>query len=118
MAIGLLGNLLAAAKAVRDNKPVGRSLADGRQQFKFADGFRDRVFFFFEAERSSHAAASGGGRGEVDAHALEDRLFGGHLHDGLVMAMPVNERSPRQLGKREILGALLQKLAEQKYLLR
>src|ERR1019366_5799865 len=64
------------------------------------------------------AAASGGGRGEFDAHAVEDRLFGGHLQNGLVMAMPVDKRPAWQLGKREIFCALLEKLAEQKDLLR
>src|ERR1700675_1888958 len=103
VAVGFLGNLLAATESVGDDEPVSRSPADGGQEFEFANGFRDLVFFLFEAERSGHAAASGSGRGEVDAHAHEHRLFGGHLHKGLVMAMPVDKRSARQVGKREIL---------------
>ena len=74
MAIGLLGDLLAATETVGDDEPVGRSLADGGQKFEFADGFRDVVFLFFEAEGSGHAAASGSRRGEIDAHALAERL--------------------------------------------
>jgi len=118
VAVGFLGDLLAATKTVGDDEPVGGSLADGGQEFEFADGFRNLVFFFFEAERSSHAAASGRGCGEVDTYALQHSFLGGHLHDGLVMAMSVNERSARQFGKREILCALFKKFAEQEDLFR
>jgi hypothetical protein len=34
----------------------------------------------------------------------EDGFFGGHLHDGLVMAMSVDERAARQLGKGKFLA--------------
>src|SRR4029077_18854528 len=50
VAIGFLGNLLAATETVGDDEPVGWSLADGGQEFEFANGFRDLVFFLFEAE--------------------------------------------------------------------
>src|SRR5580704_8194407 len=58
VAVRLLGNLLAATETVGNDEPVSRSLANGGQQFKFADGFRNFVFVFFKAERSGHAAAS------------------------------------------------------------
>src|SRR6266404_6912381 len=109
MTIGFLGDLLAATETVGDDEPVSGSLPDGRQEFEFADGFRDLVFVLFETERSGHAAASGSRRGEGDAQALEDRLFGGHLHDGFVMAMPVDKRPARQFGKWEFLCTLLEK---------
>ena len=120
VAIGLLSNLLAATKTIGDNEPVGWSFADCGQQFEFADGFRDVVFFFLEAERSRHAAAAGSGRGEVDPHAAEHRLLGGHLHDRLVVAMAMDKSTARKSGKRKgiVIRALLEKFAEQEDLLR
>src|ERR1700687_471730 len=67
VAVRFLRNLLAATETVGDDEPVGGSLANAGQDFDFADRFRDIVFFFFETDRSRHAAASGGGSGEVDA---------------------------------------------------
>jgi len=108
-----------AAVDVGDNQPIGWSLADGGQQVHLSNGFRDWIFFFLEAEGSGHAATSGSGRGEVNPHALKHRLFGGHLHDGLVMAMAVDQRSALEFGKREgvVICALLEKFAEQEDLL-
>src|SRR5208282_3648884 len=88
------------------------------QKLEFADRLRDLVFLFFEAERSCHAATSGGGSGEVDAHTPEDGFFGGHLHDGFVMAMAVDQRAACELRKREIFCPLLEKFTEQEDLLR
>ena len=113
-----LRDLLAATETVGDDEPVGWSLADGGQEFEFADGFRDLVFVLLETECSRHAAASRRGSGEIDAHALQHRFLSGHLHDGLVMAMPVDKRPARQPGKRETFCALLQKFAKQEDLLR
>jgi len=102
VAVGLLGDLFAAAEAVGYDQPVGGGLADGGEEFEFSDGFRNGVLVFFEAEGSRHAAASGGGRGVVDAHALEDGFFGGHLHDCFVMAVAVDQRTAGEFGEREI----------------
>src|SRR5882762_7638933 len=118
VAVGFLRDLLAATKSIRNDEPVSGSLADGGQKFEFANGFRDLVFVLLETERSRHAAASGGGSGEVDAHALQHCFLSSHFHDGLMMAMPVDKRPARQVGKREILCALIQKFAEQEDLLR
>jgi hypothetical protein len=85
----------------------GGRLADGGEKFEFADGFRDVVFVFFEAEGASHAAASGSGAVEVDADAAQDGFFGGHLHDGFVMAVAVDEALRFELGQREFLRVLL-----------
>jgi hypothetical protein len=115
--IGFLRNLLAATEAIGHDQPIGRSLADGGQKFEFANGFRDAIFFFFEAECSSHAAAPGGGGGEGDAHAVENSFFRSHLHNGFVMAMSVNERSARQPGQGEISGVLLKKFTQEEDLL-
>ena len=116
--VGLLGDLLAAAETVGYDQPVGGSLADGGEEFQFAYGFRNGVFISFEAEGSGHAAASGGGRGVVDAHALEDGFFGGHLHDRFVVAVAVDQSAAGEFGEREIFGALLEKFAEQEDLFR
>lgn len=75
-----LGNLLAATEAVGDDEPVGRSVADGGHEFELSDGDGDVVLVRFEAEGTSHAAASGGGTLEVDAETAEHGLFGRHLH--------------------------------------
>src|SRR5205807_1901183 len=118
MTISLLRDLLAATETVGDDEPVGWSPTNRREKFEFADGFRNFVFVFFEAEGASHAAASGGGRSEVDAHALQHGFFGCHLHDGLVMAMPVDERPALQFGELELRSALLEEFAQQEDLLR
>ena len=66
-------------------------MADGGEEFEFADGLGDFVFVMFEAEGTGHAAASGSGGLEVDAEAVEERFFGSHFHDGFVMAVAVEE---------------------------
>ena len=50
---------------------------------------------------------------------LRTDFFGSHLHDGLVMAMPVDKRPARQVWEAGTsFGALLEKFAEQEDLLR
>jgi len=46
MTVGFLRNLLAAAETVGDDEPVGGSLANRGQKFKFADRLRDVVLLF------------------------------------------------------------------------
>jgi hypothetical protein len=48
---------------------------------------------------------------EVDAEAAQDRLFGGHLHEGFVVAVAVQERFAIQLGQRKMLGVSFEELA-------
>ena len=88
---GALGDLLAATESVGDDQPVGGRVADGGEKFEFADGRGDVVLVALEAEGAGHAAASGSGLVEVDAEAAEEGFFGGHLHDGLVMAVSVEQ---------------------------
>ena len=118
VAVGLLRDLFAAAETVGYDQPVGGSLADGGEEFEFSDGFGDVVFIFFEAEGSGHAAAAGGGRGVVDAHAMEDGFFGGHSHDGFMVAVAVDESAAGEFRERKIFRALIEKLAEQEDLVR
>ena len=91
---GALGDLFAAAEAVGDDEPVPRGFTDCGEKFEFADGGGNVIFLFisFEAEGASHAAASGSWGLEVDADAVQQRFFGGHLHDGFVMTVSVKER--------------------------
>src|SRR5882672_2133398 len=118
MARRTLGNLFAATEAVGDDQPVGRSLADGWHQFEFADGDGDVVFIGFEAEGASHAATAGGGTLEVDAEAAEDGLFGGHLHEGFVMAVAVEERFALEVRQWETPRVGFEELAKKKSLAR
>src|SRR5580693_3619794 len=69
LAVGTLGNLLAATEAICNHQPVGRSLANGRQEFELTDIHGDVIAVGFEAEGASHAAAAGRGSLEIDAHA-------------------------------------------------
>ena len=91
VAVGALGDLLAATETVGDNQSFWGGGADGREEFELADGLGDRVFFFFESERSGHAAAAWSGGVEIEAEAGEDGFFGGHFHDGFVVAVAVDE---------------------------
>src|SRR5580693_872183 len=91
MAGSALGDLFAATKAVSDDQPVGRSAADGGEEFEFADGDRNIIFVGFEAEGAGHAAAAGSGALEIDTQPAQDGLFSGHLHQGFVMAVAMEE---------------------------
>src|ERR1700688_985474 len=82
VAIRLLRDLLAATETIGDDEPVRWSAADGWKTLEFAARLRNLVFIFFEAESSSHAAASGSGSSEVYAQALQHSFFRRHLHDG------------------------------------
>src|ERR1700686_2418946 len=66
------GDLLAAAEAVGDDEPVGRSATDGGEELEFSDGGGDIVLVVLEAEGSGHAAARGSGGLEVDADAVQE----------------------------------------------
>src|SRR5580692_9514797 len=113
-AVGHLGDLLAAAEAIGDDQPVGGGAANGGEEFEFADGGGNFVFVALEAERSGHAAASGRGGLEVDAEAAQKRFLGGHLHDGFVMAVAVEQRFAVELRERGYRGVefALEKFAE------
>jgi hypothetical protein len=86
-----LGDLFAATEAVGDDEAVGRRIAYGGQEFELSDGGGDFVFVVFEAEGAGHTAATGSRGLEVDAQAVQERFFGGHLHEGFVMAVAVKQ---------------------------
>src|SRR5713101_8302134 len=109
-----LGNLLLATEAIGNNQVVGRSVSDRREKLQFADGDRNIILIFFKAKRPCHPAASRCRSIVVDAHPSQDRLLVGHLHNGFVMTMAMNQRlsgKPRQM---KMLRFLLQKFAQQK----
>ena len=118
VAIRALGDLFAATETIGDDEPVCGSVADGRQEFEFADGDGDVVFVGFEAEGAGHAATSRSRAGEVDAQAAQDGLLGGHLHNGFLVAVAVQERFAMELGQRKIFGVGFEKFAEKKSLAR
>ena len=111
-----LRDLLVAAEAVGDHQPVGGGLADGREEFEFADGDGDIVFVALEAEGAGHAAATGSGRLELDADAAQDGFFGGHLHERFVMAVAVKDGLTVYLGRGEMRGVDFEEFAEQESL--
>ena len=115
-AVCQLGDLFAATEAVGEDEAIFWRVADGGEEFEFADGLRDFVFVVEEAEGAGHAAAAGGGRVEVDAEAAQEGFFGGHLHQGFVMAVAVDEGLSVQAGELHVVT--FQELAEQECLLR
>jgi hypothetical protein len=116
--IRVLGDLLAAAEAVGDDEPVCWSLADGGEELEFADGLGDFVVLAaMEAEGSGHAATSGSWGGEINTETTEERFFGGHLHERLVMAVAVDQGFAIQLRQSCVRGDfLLEEFAEQERL--
>src|ERR1700688_2970243 len=111
-----LRDLLAATESVGNDQPVGGRFANSGEKLEFANGRGDFVLVVLEAERAGHAAASRSRSLEVDAHAAQERLFGGHLHDGLVMAVSVEQSLALELRKGRVSGVVFQELAEQKRL--
>src|ERR1700719_2226183 len=111
-----LRDLLATTESVGDDEPVGGRVANSREKFEFANGRGDFVLVVLEAEGSGHATASRSRSLEVDADAAQEPLFGGHLHDGLVMAVSVEQRLALELREGRVAGVVFQKLAEQKRL--
>ncbi len=75
-----LCNLFAATEAVGDDESFGGRLADGGEEFEFADLHGDFVLLFFKAEGAGHAAAAFCRGFEVDADAAQHGFFRGHLH--------------------------------------
>src|SRR6201997_720263 len=113
VAVRGLANLLAAAESVGDHQPVWRSLADGGEEFEFADGGGDVVLFGFKSERAGHAATAGSWRLEIKADAGEDCLFGIHFEDGLVVTMAVDDGLAPELRERAQHAVAVKKFAEE-----
>ena len=111
-----MGDLFAATETVGNDEPVGWRLADGGKKFEFADGDGDFVLIWFKTEGAGHAAATGSRSVEVDADAAQDGLFGGHLHQGFVMAVAVEDRFAIELGQRDMRGVSFEEFAEQESL--
>ena len=118
MSTGFLGDLFAAAKPVGNDEGFGTRVADGGQQLKFANFARDLVLIVLESEGAGHATASWGGRIEIEAHPGQDRFLGIHFHDGLVVAVSVNQCFSGDARKLKIFCVAFEELAQQECLLR
>src|SRR5262252_7649169 len=71
MAVGALGNLLAATETIRDHQPVWGCLANGWEQFKFADRHGDVVFVLLKPKGSRHSATARCGKLVIDHHSAQ-----------------------------------------------
>ena len=111
-----LGDLFTATETIGDDEPVGWCLADGGEEFEFADGHRNVIFVCFKAEGAGHAAAAGSGALEIDAEAVEDGFFGGHLHQGFLMAVAVKNCFAVEWREQDMGSVGFEKLAEQESL--
>src|SRR5580700_3725840 len=118
MPVRALGDLLAAAESVGDDQPVGRGMADGGKEFQFTDRDGNIVLIGFKAEGTRHAAAAGSWSVELDPDPAQNGFFCGHLHQGFVMAVTVQERFAVEPWQRETLGVGFEEFAEQKSLAR
>ena len=97
LAVGGLGNLLAATKAVRDDERLLVSLAHGREQLMLAYGQRHVVVAGLKAKGTGHTAAPGVEHLIVETEPGEHLGFSVHAHDGLAMAVSVHDRLALQL---------------------
>jgi len=97
MAIGALGDLLAATEAVAMMSVSGEAARTAGEEFD-SPMSRETGTFFLEAKRPGHATASRGGSMEVEAETSEDGFFGGHLHNRLVVTVAVDEAFRRSFG--------------------
>src|ERR1700741_2492345 len=113
LTIGALVNLLAAAEAVGDDEPVGRSFADRREKFEFPDGGGNVVLITLKPERSCHPAATGSRCLEGQTHASQHRLLGVHLQNRLVVAMTVNDGLAAKLRQGDQLAVAVKEFAEE-----
>src|ERR1700728_339576 len=113
---GSLPDLLAATESVGDDEPVRGRFTHCGQKFEFADGRGDFIFVVLKAERAGHPTASRSWSLEVDADSPQQRLLGSHLHDGLVMAVSVQQCLALVAREWTIPGVAVEKLAEQKCL--
>jgi len=117
-AAGVLRDLLAAAEAIGNEDGLGRSGADGGQENAFAESLGDFKLVAFEAEGAGHAAAAGVEQIDVGAGAPEQFQFRCHLHQGFVMAVPLDDDfAAGMLGGMEVRGVPGEKLAEQQGLI-
>src|SRR5919197_1385424 len=89
-AAGGLCDLLAAAEAVSDDDRVDCRTAYSWQENALATPHRDVVVLALEAEGASHAATPGIELLDLESELREQRQLVVHLHDCLVVAVPVH----------------------------
>src|SRR5580700_1041330 len=113
---GGLRYLLAATESVGDDGCVLLRCPHRRQEHSFANRLGYCVLLFGKAEGAGHTAAAGVQGFEVSTRLAQQGFFVGHLHDGFVMTMSVEEYLLRQLRRLIARSMLLQEFAEQESL--
>ena len=88
---GVLGDLFAAAEAVSDEGGFWGGGADGGEQDALGERLGDFEFVALEAEGAGHAAAAGVEKLDFGAGGREECDFVGHLHDGPVVAVALDD---------------------------
>jgi len=114
----ILGDLFAAAEAVRDEDVAGCSGSDSREQDALGQSLGDGEFLFLEAEGSGHATASGVEEGDAGSGAFENLYLGLHLGQRLLVAVAVqDDRAASERGRLVVRGVAEEEIAEQEGLL-
>src|SRR5882757_9626410 len=89
---GGLQYLLAATESVGDDGCVWLRCPHRRQEHSFADCLGYCVLIFGKAEGACHSATAGIEVFGVCTHSAKQGLFVGHLHDGFVVTVSVEEQ--------------------------
>src|SRR5215470_2491326 len=113
LAVSGLGDLSAAAKAIRYDERLLVGLAYGWEQCMLANGQRHIVVAGLKAKRTSHAATPGVEHLIVETKLGEPLGLRVHAHDGLVMAVAVHDRLALQLWGLVLLCCVHEKFTEQ-----
>ena len=111
-AVGCLGDLFAAAEAVRYDHGVPGGGAHGREQHALANSHRDVVVVPFEPERTRHAAASGLEDFVPQADSIQYLAIGVRTHHRLVMTVAMDKGASLQPDRCEPLVLLHEKLRQ------
>src|SRR6266536_685863 len=88
-------DLLAARDTGRDDFRIGGRGLDGRREAPAAQRHREVVVLFLEAERSRHAAAARVHLAHLVACPGERGHRGRRANHGLLVAVPVEQGTPR-----------------------
>src|SRR4051812_26228483 len=98
LATGCLGDLVAAAEAIRYDPGIPFGFPDLGQQDALAHLHRDVVVLVscLESEASRHPTAPRVGKVEFDSHLAQDALLSIEAHDALVVTVPLDDRADRQ----------------------
>src|SRR5262245_32197937 len=113
-----LADLLSATESVRDDDGLLRRVPDCRQQRTLPHLLRDLEMIFLEAERSRHAAAARIQDLYVRCQLFNEVPLTFEVQHGLVMTVAVQEQLLLKLRELRSVPMLVEKLSQQKRLLR